>query len=554
MSGDESTRGVLPAWLGPLLITIVVVIGYGVGPTRLPLVGEETCRARHGVEMAQSGDWLIPTQQGVEIIDRPPGQYWFLAAIHAWIHPLDAMTLRISAVVVLLATSLMIWWYTRQFTMEAYAILAGMAYPTMGHVFDLGRRVETDSLFTFVVAASLFLWHAGYAGRWRPMATWTIACAVAALAALVKGIQAPVAFFGAIYLYLLIRRDFRALLSWAHAVGLVVFVGVIAIWHVPFSLIAGWAGTQATWLEPSTSRMGTSGGLLNHLLTFPLYVLVASLPWSAAMLALLDPRIWKMAPERRSALLFLFLGMGAIFGPVWITESGHHRYIMPLYPLMAAAVGLVFQRCHEFELPWSPRRFSKVILRALAIVLVCAGPAFGVITLSGPGTPDSMWAVLSQPWWLIITLSLLGVACGVVVFRKAGSNAQRNVTIASFLSAAFLGLLFNGPVMNATVYKAEVVGPQVRAIRELAGGPGALISFGPVHHKFVYWYEDEIPIIETPTSRDDLPSDAAYFAVDLYEGEWVDLPFDWEQVAVLNMDRTIQESPEIRVLVGRVLD
>lgn len=61
-------------WLSPLLITIVVTIGYGTAPTRLPLIGDETCRAQHGIEMTASGDWVVPTLQGVPILDRPPLQ------------------------------------------------------------------------------------------------------------------------------------------------------------------------------------------------------------------------------------------------------------------------------------------------------------------------------------------------------------------------------------------------------------------------------------------------------------------------------------------------
>ena len=56
-------------WLGPILIILIVIIGYGIGPTRLPLISEETCRVRHGIEMFESGDWLVATLQGVPILD-----------------------------------------------------------------------------------------------------------------------------------------------------------------------------------------------------------------------------------------------------------------------------------------------------------------------------------------------------------------------------------------------------------------------------------------------------------------------------------------------------
>ena len=132
-------------WLLPILITIVVILGYGMAPTRLPLIGDETCRARHGIEMATSGDWVVPTQQGVPIPDRPPLQYWMFGVIYAWIHPLDPLTIRVTSVFITLATGLLVWWYSRRFFSPPAAFLAGVAFPTMGHVFDLGRRVRAPT-------------------------------------------------------------------------------------------------------------------------------------------------------------------------------------------------------------------------------------------------------------------------------------------------------------------------------------------------------------------------------------------------------------------------
>ena len=119
-----------------------MTIGYGIAPTRHPLIGDETYRARHGIEMAASGDWVVPTQQGVPILDRPPLQYWTFAIIHAWVHPLDPLTIRMTSVLITLATGLVIWWYSRRFFSPSAAFLAGVAFPTMGDVFDLGRRIR----------------------------------------------------------------------------------------------------------------------------------------------------------------------------------------------------------------------------------------------------------------------------------------------------------------------------------------------------------------------------------------------------------------------------
>jgi 4-amino-4-deoxy-L-arabinose transferase-like glycosyltransferase len=90
--------------------------------------------------------------------------------------------------------------------------LAGVVYPTLGHVLDLGRRAETEAQFTLLCAASLLVWHTGYSRGRNRYLTWIFGSFLAALAALTKGLQAPVAFFGATYFFLVWFRDWRWLL------------------------------------------------------------------------------------------------------------------------------------------------------------------------------------------------------------------------------------------------------------------------------------------------------------------------------------------------------
>ncbi|MEZ5990243.1 MAG: hypothetical protein R3F30_14210 [Planctomycetota bacterium] len=50
-----TARPLLHPWVPPLLVLLVVVLGYFIEPARLPLVGEESWPARHGIEMAEAG-------------------------------------------------------------------------------------------------------------------------------------------------------------------------------------------------------------------------------------------------------------------------------------------------------------------------------------------------------------------------------------------------------------------------------------------------------------------------------------------------------------------
>ena len=536
-----------PRYVIPLLIAVVVVLCYGISPMRLPLIGEEACRARHGIEMVQTGDWIIATNQGVPRLDRPPGQYWVLAIVHKWVHALDPLTLRLFMMVIMLVTSLMIWFYSRRFFSEAGAFVAAVAYPTIGHVHDLGRLAETDGQFTLLLAASLLVWHFGYEQRWGPAATWTSAIVLAALATLTKGTQAPVAFFGTVYLFLLFRRDRRFVLHWSHFTSLALYVLLIAIWQVPFYLQAGWVGTRESWFDPGTSRLSLES-LIGQLATFPLEALVAALPWSFLLIALFASGFWRLDDKARSSVVFMLIGMASIFVPVWISVGGEPRYIMPMYPLMAVVCGAVAQQCLASAESGYLRRLWSGYLRGL-VLLLSAGVLLLLVAAIAARLSDPDWARrLAQSWWLLAVLVVTGAVAAGVVFRGPADPMRRPI-VQTFVVAAFLAVFFNGPMLNISAYGSARVGPGVQEVRERIPADARLVSFGPLHQKFIFFYEEPIPIVTLPATADDVPEDLQYFALSATGDDPVHLPFAWEELARLNMDP--KRTPSPMVVVGR---
>lgn len=532
----------------PLLLAIVVVAGYGIAPGRLPLIGEEACRALHGIEMARSGDWLIPTQQGVQIIDRPPLQYWTLALIQRFVHPLDPFTLRFTMLVLTFLTGLVVWLYARKILTPAAALVAGLAYPTIGHVFDLGRRVETDGLFALLLAGSLLVWHHGYREGWGPGATWTAGCAVAALATLAKGTQGPVVFFGTVWLYLVLRRDWRFLRSGGHAWGLLVFVGLISIWMIPFQLRTGWEGARMTWIDPFTRRVDSDPlQVVRHLLGFPIAVLAAGLPWSVLAFGLARRRLWSERDAVRSSLGFALLGILVILAPVWLSADGKTRYVMPIYPLLAFVCGAVVHRALEPDAPADLRRLWRGLVAGTAGLLAVA--TLGLAALQRPGAPTDAESIakLRQPWWLLALLFAAAAATLLLAVRGGSRPGPQRLALQAFALALVTAIAFNGPVLNASAWNTDHVQREVAALRRQLPAQPHLRSFGPLHQKFVYWYGEPIPIL----SEDRVPHDLEYFAIDVVGDEPVELPFAFEELARIDMDP--KRKPRIHVLVGRRL-
>src|SRR5262249_9493778 len=134
------------------------------------------------------------------------------------------------------AMSIVIYVYCRSWLPRLTSITAAAIFATFGQVLQIGRLGESEALFTLLVGSSMLTWHAGYMSGRRPTLTWCAAYALAALAALVKGPQAPVYLITTTGCFLLVQRDWKWLVSLSHLAGMATFAVVASAWLVPFAL------------------------------------------------------------------------------------------------------------------------------------------------------------------------------------------------------------------------------------------------------------------------------------------------------------------------------
>jgi hypothetical protein len=80
----------------------------------------------------------------------------------------------------------------------------------------------------------------------------------------------------------------------------------------------------------------------------------------------------------------------------------------------------------------------------------------------------------------------------------------------------------------------------------------SLVSLGPVHHAFAFFYHRPIPIVDVPLTKESPGFD--YFCLHTYDCDPPELPFPWTQVAVVSCDRLKgRPIPKDRVFIGRRL-
>jgi 4-amino-4-deoxy-L-arabinose transferase-like glycosyltransferase len=506
----------------------------------LPARGEESRRGVIAAEMLRTGSWFVARQQGLPNYSRPPLQYWAIAAI-GWVRgECDIWAARLPSAFATLLTALVVYGYSCQFLSRTGALAAGAGFLTMGHILKLGGMAETEAVFTFFLSASLLVWHWGFVKGWSSYRMWMLAYTLVALGTLTKGTQAPVYFAGSVGVYLLLTGNWKRLFSLGHLAGIGIYAAVVGLWLVPFWTEAGFAAVQLVFSKEAATRFQAEDGmaLAKHLILFPLEILGCMAPWSILLVAFAVRSFRESIREARPLVMFVLICAIVTFPTCWLAIEARSRYWMPMYPCLAPLIGLILQRCAEAG--------EGTLLRKLGcrFFLLCglflAG--FVVFALIGSVTIEQ----LAQPAWLVGMLALAMTGFVVLLVRNRRLAGPRQVGTSVLVLSGSLVLIYATWFLNFLINQSLDHATAVAAVRQTIPNH-KLVSFGQVNHLFLFYFHDPINRVDWPTARED---DIDYFCFDARKPT-PDLPFAWEQVAVINCDRNLRPGSLNYVVIGR---
>jgi 4-amino-4-deoxy-L-arabinose transferase-like glycosyltransferase len=525
-------------------VILVVLLGLFVRLDALSIRGEESHRFCIGVEMLETGEWIVPRVQGESTYFRPPLQNW-LAGLAAWLRGVwDPWTVRLPGALALLLLCVLLYLYCRNFLSSLGAFSSAAAFATMIQVLELGRLGETEALFTALVASSLLVWHWGYTRGWPDRRTWMAAYFLAALGMLTKGSQAPVYLAASSGTFLVWTGQGRRIFTRAHLAGLATFAIAFGVWYMPYLLEMG---PLAGWRILFGETMGVLGqpGFVRHLLTYPWQVLSCMLPWSLLLVAYASPSFRRTVGEARPMVVYLLSCLAATFPSCWFVTSVATRYWMPLYPCAAPLMGLVVQRFAEAAIdhPWG-RTWKSLVVFVRLTMAVAAGAA--LVASSPMVSPNRFAQSLLQAGSYALALGLL--ACLTLLPRRLA----RERWLCVFAFAAFLALTTSIWYMTYLSGRSHDIVGAMTEMRQRVPADTALVSFDRVAHRFMFYYGRSIRRLPWPRSGNDPPEQGTFFCFSSTAPP--ELPFAWEKVAEIGCDRFRVARHETTVIVGRRLE
>jgi 4-amino-4-deoxy-L-arabinose transferase-like glycosyltransferase len=501
MAGHVSNRQLW--WL----VIAVAVIWFSNLEYRKLIKPDEGRYAEIPREMVASGDWVTPRLNDLKYFEKPPLQYWTTAAAyevfgeHQW-------TSRLWAALTGFAGILLVWFAgLRLFGREAAnyaAILLGssMLYALMAHINTLDMGV-TFFITLGIVALLIAQQETGILGNRREQTelqgaaqhatrhttvvgeeqastqrsrsvaqqvnrtsrNWmVVAWAALALAVLSKGLMGLVLPGAALFIYMVVQRDFSVLKRMHWLSGLAVFLLITAPW---FYLVmkANPEFFQKFFIYEHYTRFTTKElGRYQPWYYFVPILLLGMLPWTLLMFDTLF-RTWRDSRQMAKAFnAARFLLVWGVFIYLFFTVSGSKlpSYILPMFPSLALLMGKQLAEMETRKLFW-------LIAPMLPLMLLAA--SFAPFTSRLADTPLQVQGYSAYAWWLTVAalVWLLGVIAALVMLRRPNAEEHRFAAVLVLaictLIAAQLGTSGYNTIARerSAYYIAETIRPYVKA-------------------------------------------------------------------------------------------
>jgi 4-amino-4-deoxy-L-arabinose transferase-like glycosyltransferase len=374
--GKKSYRTVLTLLLFTLALQTLSI-------WNLELSGRDSPRvAGIAREMAVTSNYLIPRLNGENFLEYPPLGYWPIAlTLSVSQTPTDFLAF-IPIIFLGAGTVLITFLIGKRLAGERIGLLAGFILSTMPGFITYHRHCRVDPALLFFTTLSLFGFVSGYQAPRKRFLFFAVFYLAMAGAFLSKGIIGAAIPLGTAVVFLITKKDFKAIWKLLVSLEILFFLLPVLLWIGSVGWFEGpdiikEVIRQSLWrfLSPSA----------DHAKPFYYYftsILLAPMPWTLLILILLWYR-WGPTHSReplphRTLIEFTLVWSLIVFVGLSLASAKRTLYLGPIYPPFVLLGAIGWDHIQE--------KFPKVkrleVYGLIAIFLVITGAYLLFITPS----------------------------------------------------------------------------------------------------------------------------------------------------------------------------
>lgn len=486
-----------------LLLLPVLLAAWG--PLYNETDGQYAAAAR---TMAIGGSWLVPENNGVPRLVKPPLLTWLMAAAMKLFGPHE-FAARLPGALAMSATGLAIYGLGAAWGTRRRGMLAAIIWLTLLGNFTLGRIVMPEPIFTAGIALSIlcFVRAAQTDGSSRKLAIlgfWLFG-GLAAFAKGPHGLLIPLAASLAALASHAVGTGRRAM-RWGEmfpVVGILLALAINLPWYAAMEwrfpgflrnlIFAEYGGHILGSDAPATGRgnVAVPAFLALHLAWF--------FPWSAALIGARWRVLRNFQPPRRWSLpaWAIIWAAGLVVVPVLLAGQRQDYYAMAAWPFLA----LLAARCLEGA-NWNRACGAVAACLALAVFAVSfaawAAASAPSLSLDQRATALSTLASLDRNTWIqLLGVTLAACFAGVALLAFMLPRWQGIALAGACLAvAACAGTAIVSPLFSAKGFAALAA--------RLAGPEGRILFDGDVDSasSLLFYTGRRIFLIDVEPDRD----------------------------------------------------